>query len=93
MFPINQLNSLALATGGRLYAADGSDFGVAFESIAGELKKQYVLGFYPIKTDVSNSNNISISVDRKDVVIRTKNTIRLKPTESKPLKNEDRKNH
>lgn len=81
--PVNFLNSLAVMTGGRLYVANGSDFRGAFQSIAAELKKQYVIGFYPTNTEGGNSNNIKIEVDRKDALVRSKSTIRIKTPASK----------
>jgi Ca-activated chloride channel family protein len=74
---LNHMNALALATGGRLYAADGSDFRASFQKIAAELKRQYVVGFYPINTE-SEASDIQIEVDRKDAVIRSKQIIRVK---------------
>ena len=77
--PIDFLNTIALSTGGRVYAVGATDFQKAFQSIANELKKQYLIGFYPKD---SKSNNIVVKVDRQDVVIRTKKTIRLKTSGS-----------
>ena len=76
--PVKDLNSIAVATGGRLYAADGTDFSIAFQNIAAELKKQYVIGFYPANTENGDSNDIEIEVNRADAVVRTKPTIRVK---------------
>ncbi|MBP6212133.1 MAG: VWA domain-containing protein [Pyrinomonadaceae bacterium] len=76
--PIDYLNSLAIVTGGRFYAAGASNFRGAFQSIADELKKQYTIGFYPDSAE-NGSNNIKIGIDRKDAVVRSKRTIRLKP--------------
>lgn len=80
--PVDFLNTIALATGGRVYAADASNFKGAFQSIAEELKKQYLVGFYSKDSEGGKSNNISVKVDRQDVVIRTKKTIRLKTPNS-----------
>ena len=77
--PVDFLNTIAISTGGRLYAADADNFSGVFQKIADELKKQYLIGFYPKD---GKSNNITIKVDRPDVVIRTKQTIRLKTPNS-----------
>ena len=76
--PVNGLHSIAVATGGRLYAADGTDFSIAFQNIAAELKKQYVIGFYPANTENGDINDIKIEVNRPDAIVRTKPTIRVK---------------
>lgn len=79
VYPVSYLNMLAVMTGGRIYASEGSDFGIAFQNIAEDLKKQYVIGFYPTDTSNRSTNNIKIGIDRKDVVVRTKRSIRLSP--------------
>lgn len=80
--PIDFLNTMALSTGGRVYAANGDNFANAFQSIADDLKKQYLVGFYPKNTEDGKATKITIDVNRKDVVIRTKRTIRLKTPDS-----------
>jgi Ca-activated chloride channel family protein len=66
-------------TGGRVYSADTSDFSTAFQKIADELKRQYVIGFYPTNAEGGKSANITIKVNRDGSVVRSKKTIRLKP--------------
>lgn len=80
--PVDFLNTIALTTGGRVYAAGATNFQEAFQKIADELKKQYVVGFYPKDSENTKSTNITIKVDRPDVVVRTKQTIRLKTSGS-----------
>ena len=87
--PVNNLYSISLTTGGRLYVADGSDFSTAFQNIAAELKKQYVIGFYPANTETGDVNDIRIEVNRPGAVVRTKQTIRVKtpdPEQKPPSK-------
>lgn len=79
--PVDRLYSMALTTGGRLYVADGSDFTTAFQNIAAELKKQYVIGFYPSNTNSGDVNDIKIEVDRPGATVRTKQTIKVHPVE------------
>lgn len=81
--PVNNLQSIAVATGGRLYVADGQDFSTAFQNIAAELKKQYVIGFYPENTESGDINDIRIEVNRPGVTVRTKQTIRVKAQDEK----------
>ncbi len=77
--PVDYLNSIALATGGRVYAAESSNFQGAFQSIAEELKKQYVVGFYP---KAEKPRKLTIKVSRPGAIVRTRQTIKLQiPTE------------
>lgn len=55
--PVNFLNEIALATEDRVYAANASNFEGAFQNIVNELKKQYVIGFYP--TNVEGGKSVS----------------------------------
>ena len=74
------LNSIAVKTGGRLLiAAKDTDFKSAFQSVGDELRKQYVLGFYPSNTDLGRPRQIALSVNRPDTRIRSKTNIRIKP--------------
>ena len=74
--PGGYLNSLARATGGRLYAANGDDFSGAFQQVADELRKQYVLGIYVDSAE--GSKDVKIKVNRKEAVVRCKGIIRPK---------------
>lgn len=77
--PLGYLNALALASGGKLNVAKAISFKDAFQSIANELKVQYVLGFYPEKDDAGKLLPLlSVEVNRANAVIRTKKVIRLK---------------
>ncbi|MBP6005255.1 MAG: VWA domain-containing protein [Pyrinomonadaceae bacterium] len=77
--PANYMRDIANVTGGRVYSADTSDFSTAFQKIADELKRQYVIGFYPTNAEGGKSANITIKVNRDGAVVRSKKTIRLKP--------------
>ena len=72
------MNRLATDTGGRLFAGEADNFEGAFQRIVDELKKTYVLGFYPTNTDEGKPTNITIKVNRNDAVVRSKNVIQLK---------------
>ncbi len=91
VYPVSLLNTLAAMTGGRIYAAEGSDFRTAFQNIAEDLKKQYVLGFYPTDPSNRSANNLKITVERNDVVVRTKRSIKLSPPEPDPKAKKSRK--
>jgi len=71
--PVAMLEYLADGTAGRFYEKEASNLKEAFEGIAEELKKQYLIGFYPQNTGMEKSlRNITITVDRKDSIVETK---------------------
>lgn len=70
---IKMLEFLTEETGGVIYEKEAADLSEAFQSIAGDLKKQYLLGFYPQKTERGKpSGFIKISVDREDLTLKMK---------------------
>jgi VWFA-related protein len=70
---VELLQIMAEETGGRFYEKDSTRLKEAFQSIAQDLKYQYLLGFYPRGTDAKNvRNRYKITVDRDDLVVRTK---------------------
>lgn len=73
------MNSLADVSGGRLYKNNSSDFKKVFQAIADELKTQYLIGFYPQNFEDGKDHKISVGVNSKDIIIRTKGVIQLKP--------------
>jgi VWFA-related protein len=70
------LQQLADKTGARLYQAnDRTQLAAAFSKIAGELRCQYSLGYYPpdtVQTDERRS--IKVRVDQPDLAIRARNS-------------------
>ena len=76
---IEILEILAQETAGRFYEKDVGNLKEAFESIAEELKKQYLIGFYPQYTEsTASTGDIRIQVDRKEFTARTKKRWNLK---------------
>lgn len=70
---IEILEILAQETAGRIYEKDAANLKEAFQSIAEELKNQYLLGFYPNNSGTGKSlGNIKFEVDRKELTVRTK---------------------
>lgn len=68
---IEILEIIAQESSGRFYEKDAANLKEAFQSIAEELKNQYLLGFYPQDTDNGKSTgNIRIDVDRKDLQVK-----------------------
>lgn len=76
--PFKRLEVLAEETAGKLYEKDAGNLKEAFQSIAEELKKQYLLGFYPQNSENWNQLPIKIVVNRKDVMIEAKKRKMLK---------------
>jgi VWFA-related protein len=71
--PVQMLQYLADGTTGRFYEKEASNLKEAFQSIAEELKKQYLIGFYPQNTGMAKSlKNITITVDQKDSIVETR---------------------
>lgn len=71
--PVELLKFLAEETSGRFYEKDASNLKEAFQNIAEELKKQYLLGFYSQNPERGKSvGYIRIAVDPKDFTIQTK---------------------
>ena len=68
------LNALAEKSGGRLLRADTlASLPDAFAQIAGELRTQYMLGYYPLNKDRDERyRKIKVSTTRKGVVIRAR---------------------
>ncbi len=75
--PVGMLDDMARFSGGRLLVANGDDFIPQFQTITEELKKMYVVGFYPQESD-GKPKNIDIKLVRPDLVLRTKAAIRPK---------------
>ena len=73
------LQTAADETAGRFYRNDVTKLNEIFSSIADELRKQYVLGFYPEQSnDQTDSFQIKVQINRQDAVVRSKNTYRRK---------------
>lgn len=71
--PIEMLEYLADGTAGRFYEKDAANLKEAFESIAEEMKKQYLIGFYPQNTGMKKSlKNVTFKVDQKDMTVETR---------------------
>lgn len=69
------LATLAALTGGEVYEAgkDLRDLRDAFSRIAGELRRQYSIGYYPLRKGASaERRRIRVSVDRPDVAVRAR---------------------
>ena len=80
--PVGILDDMARFSGGRLLVANGDDFVPQFQAITDELKKMYVVGFYPQESE-GKPKNIDLKLVRTDLVLRTKAAIRPK-TQLKP---------
>lgn len=66
-------------TGGRTYRKEVNNLSEAFNTIAEELRKQYLISFYPDDPNYDASKHqIKIRVDKKNAVVRMKNYNLLK---------------
>ncbi len=67
------LQILAEETTGKFYEKEATKLKEAFRSIAEELKKQYLLGFYPENTERGDSKrHIIVKVDQRGMIVRAK---------------------
>jgi hypothetical protein len=72
------LEIFAEETAGRFYEKEATKLKEAFRSIAEELKKQYLLGFYPYNSESGKSSGyIRVDVDRKGLTVRAKKRLKL----------------
>jgi len=74
------LKELATVSGGELYRADTLiDLPEAFMRIAGELRNQYSIGYYPTNaTRDGKYRKVQVKAARKDVVVRARPGYRVK---------------
>jgi len=73
---VELLQIIADETGGKFYEKDSTKLKEAFQSIAEDLKHQYLLGFYPRNSETGNlRGRIQITVDRSELIVRTKKKI------------------
>lgn len=81
------LQQLATKTGARLYQAnDRTQLAAAFSKIAGELRCQYSLGYYPPDTvQTDERREIKVRVDQLDTAVRARDSY-LRRVSSKPAK-------
>ena len=67
---------LASLTGGRsFHVTDGRQLPATLQTIAAELRSQYLIGYSPVKPPVAGSNewrSIAVSVSRPDVTVRAR---------------------
>ncbi|MBS1795740.1 MAG: VWA domain-containing protein [Acidobacteria bacterium] len=75
---ISFLRELADVSAGRFFQKETDDLDDAFQSIAEELRRQYLIGFYPESVEPGRVYRIRIGVDRPDAVVRAKTVFRLK---------------
>lgn len=71
--PFESLKNLAELSSGRLYEKNAATLNEAFQDISVELKKQYILGYYP--PDTGKSRKVKIRVDRQDATILTRKSL------------------
>lgn len=72
------LKQMSDITAGRYYESSVPDLKKAFKNITGEMTQQYRLGYESSITNNLISHDISVKVDRRDIVVRTRGTFRTK---------------
>lgn len=73
------LGKISEVTGGRIYRKEIDNLAEAFNQIAEELRKQYLISFSPDEENYNISKHqIKIKVDKTNVVVRMKNNTLLK---------------
>ena len=77
---IDALKAMADATAGRFYLSDTPKLNSVFRQVAAELRQQYRLGYQSSKPPAKDAEvrNISVSVNRPDVVVRARGKFRAK---------------
>lgn len=71
------LRKMSDATAGRFYQSSAADLKKVFKNITGELSQQYRLGYNAKSAaPTASSREISVKVNRPDVVVRTRTTVR-----------------
>jgi Ca-activated chloride channel family protein len=71
---IQFMSKIADVTGGRSYGKEVGNLREAFNQITEELRKQYLIGFYPEEENYNLSKHqIRIKINRKNTVVRLKN--------------------
>lgn len=74
------LESLADATGGRMFEPSNGNVKEAFDQIADEMKRQYLIGFYPPDDAPGGpAHKIKVEVGRPDTVVRAKSEYKTQP--------------
>jgi VWFA-related protein len=77
--PVGVLHEMSRLTGGRLLVSNGNDFTTQFQTITDELKKMYVIGFYPEDPPPGKRSEVEINTVRPELFLRLKTVIRSKP--------------
>jgi Ca-activated chloride channel homolog len=75
----NFMEKLSEITGGRSYRKEINNLSEAFVTVTEELRKQYLIGFYPEDVNYNiTKHQIKIKTDKKNVAVRLKNYNLLK---------------
>jgi VWFA-related protein len=75
---IDSLKEMSDTTAGRFYSSDTPKLREVFKKVAGELRQQYRLGYQAKDANDAAVHNISVRVERPDVVVRARGKFRAK---------------
>lgn len=73
---VNVLQEMADTTAGRFYMSDEKKLSQIFKQIAGEVRRQYRLGFNSNAATGESENSIIVRVNRTDAVVRARGKFR-----------------
>lgn len=78
-FAVEFLEKIADSTAGRVYQKNVKDLDETFKLIADELRKQYLIGYYPeAAEETKTTHQVKVRVNKENVVVRAKNSYRSK---------------
>lgn len=73
------LTKVSETTAGQVFPKEINKLDEAFQNVTEELRKQYLIGYYPDDPNFDISRHqIKIKVNRSDVIVRTKNSPKLR---------------
>lgn len=78
-----RMSRISRISGGKTVDSAKTDLKTAFQQIADELKKQYVIGFYPANEKSVKNFKVGLQLDPKffnlqNIILRTKSVVRFK---------------
>jgi Ca-activated chloride channel family protein len=77
---IQYLTQMSELSAGRIYTSNLKELDRAFSQISGELRAQYLLGFYPDRTKLDGAmHNLEVRIAVPDATIRSRRSYRTMP--------------
>lgn len=77
---VQYLTQISELSAGRVYTSNVGELTRAFSQISGELRAQYLLGFYPESSKLDGAlHNLEVSVSVPNAVLRSRRSYRTLP--------------